>query len=95
MRYENLGPVANADGSPSEITRAMLAGTGRDANAFAAASYTAQERKSKVLIALAEELLAMQDGSVDDAIALLDEPLTPSERSIVEWHMRKIAYAEG
>jgi hypothetical protein len=35
MRYENLGPVANPDGSPSDLTRAMLAGTGRDPGAFA------------------------------------------------------------
>jgi len=33
---ESLGPVANADGSPTEITKKMLAGTGRDPVAFAA-----------------------------------------------------------
>jgi len=30
MRYEDLGPVTNPDGSPSDLTIAMLAGTGRD-----------------------------------------------------------------
>jgi hypothetical protein len=36
MRFENLGPVANPDGSPTDLTREMLAGTGRDPDAFAA-----------------------------------------------------------
>jgi len=29
MRYESLGPVLNPDGSPSDITKKMLEGTGR------------------------------------------------------------------
>lgn len=29
VRYENLGPVLNEDGTPSELTKQMLAGTGR------------------------------------------------------------------
>jgi hypothetical protein len=36
MRYENLGPVCNEDGSPTDLTRNMLAGTGRDPDEFAA-----------------------------------------------------------
>lgn len=35
MRYEDFGPVANPDGSPTEMTRQMLAGTGRDPVEFA------------------------------------------------------------
>jgi hypothetical protein len=34
----DCGPVANPDGSPSDLTRAMLAGTGRDPVAFAGAA---------------------------------------------------------
>lgn len=30
MREENFGPVFNPDGSPTEFTKQMLAGTGRD-----------------------------------------------------------------
>ena len=29
MREENLGPVLNEDGTPSDLTKAMLGGTGR------------------------------------------------------------------
>jgi len=29
MREENFGPVSNPDGSPTEMTKAMLEGTGR------------------------------------------------------------------
>ena len=36
----SLGPVANPDGSPTDVTRAMLADTGRDPDAFAAAAIT-------------------------------------------------------
>lgn len=43
MRYENLGPVSNPDGSPSDITRAMLAGTGRDPVQFVRASHADSE----------------------------------------------------
>jgi hypothetical protein len=32
---DSLGPVCNPDGSPSDVTRAMLAGTGRDPDDFA------------------------------------------------------------
>lgn len=35
---DSLGPVCNPDGSPSDVTKAMLAGTGRDPVAFAASS---------------------------------------------------------
>jgi hypothetical protein len=35
MRYENLGPVRNPDGSPTDLTRSMLEGTGRDPVEFA------------------------------------------------------------
>ncbi len=35
MRDENLGPVANPDGTPTQLTRDMLARIGRDAEAFA------------------------------------------------------------
>jgi len=35
MRYENFGPVANPDGTPTELTKEMLADTGRDAYEFA------------------------------------------------------------
>jgi hypothetical protein len=37
MRDENCGPVANPDGSPTQVTLDMLAGTGRDPVEFAAA----------------------------------------------------------
>jgi hypothetical protein len=30
VEYENLGPVFNADGTPTELTKDMLSGTGRD-----------------------------------------------------------------
>lgn len=35
MKYESLGPVSNPDGSPPELTKQMLAGTGRDPVEFA------------------------------------------------------------
>lgn len=35
MRELNLGPVAHPDGTPTDLTREMLAGTGRDPVAFA------------------------------------------------------------
>ena len=35
MRYESFGPVCNPDGSASDVTKAMLAGTGRDPEEFA------------------------------------------------------------
>lgn len=38
MREESLGPVANPDGSPTELTKQMLKGTGRDPDEFAATS---------------------------------------------------------
>lgn len=41
MQYENFGPVVNPDGTPSDITRAMLAGTGRDPVEFAGGSMEA------------------------------------------------------
>jgi hypothetical protein len=41
MKTLDLGPVRNADGSPTDLTRAMLAGTGRDPDDFAAASLAA------------------------------------------------------
>jgi len=36
MREINYGPVCNPDGTASDVTRDMLAGTGRDADDFAA-----------------------------------------------------------
>ena len=46
MREENLGPVANPDGSPTELTRLRLEGTGRDVAQFAkmASGYVALRR---------------------------------------------------
>jgi len=35
MRYINFGPVSNPDGSPTDLTSGMLAGTGRSPEAFA------------------------------------------------------------
>ena len=35
MRYEDFGPVANPDGSASDVTKQMLADTGRDPEEFA------------------------------------------------------------
>ena len=35
MREISLGPVRNPDGSPTELTKQMLAGTGRDPDEFA------------------------------------------------------------
>ena|ERR1051325_1819405 len=94
MREINFGPVANPDGTPSDITREMLAGTGRDPNEFAALSLPRKKAIDKMhttnaiaLIALARELLDIQQGSVDDALALLDDGagLSAAERDVVTY----------
>ena len=38
MRYENFGPIANPDGTPSQVTIDMLRDTGRDPEEFVAAA---------------------------------------------------------
>ena len=38
MKEENFGPVSNPDGTPTELTKEMLAGTGRSPEEFATES---------------------------------------------------------
>lgn len=106
MREINYGPVSNPDGSPSEITKDMLAGTGRDADEFAMLASLSPhtiDRKQAVnrmhttntiaLIALARELLAIQDGSVEDALLLLDDGagMSGAERDVVAYWIERSA----
>jgi hypothetical protein len=42
--------------------------------------------------AIAQELMDIQMGSAEDAIALLDDSLTPDERRRVEGEIRQIAW---
>ena len=85
MRYENLGPVANADGSPSDLTRSMLAGTGRSPEAFAMSAthvtvtfipngWSEPQEKQVVGDGYAD-LDSLVDGAVADSWDCGDEPI--------------------